>query len=173
MVIPLEDFPKLREEKLKGKKIVCTSGWFDPIHPGHISCILESKKFGDIFIVIVDGDRMAVAKKGKPFMPAIDRADVVDAIKGVDYVTIYNHPDKNKTDLVGALEVIKPDVFTKGGDRDEKARRDPNNNLKYEADYIESYGGEIEYNVGAEKVWASSNYLQDWVDFVNSQDKKE
>ena len=171
MVIPLEDFPKLREEKLKGKTIVCTSGWFDPIHPGHVSCILDSKRFGDVFIVIVDGDRMAIAKKGKPFMPAIDRADIVDALKGVDYVIIFNNPDKDKTDVVGALDIIRPDVFTKGGDRNEKARKDPKNNLKIEADLIESYGGKIKYNVGAEKIWASSNYLQEWVDFINS--KKE
>ena len=90
MVIPLEDFPKLREEKLKGKTIVATSTFMDPPHPGHVSCIMESKKFGDILVVIIDGDTRARNKKGKEVMPAVDRADIADAIKGVDYVVIHD-----------------------------------------------------------------------------------
>ena len=166
MIIPLEDFPKLREEKLKGKKIVAASGFFDPIHPGHVSYIMESKKFGDVLVVIVDGDQRAVTKKGKAFMAELDRARIVDGIKGVDYVVIYNHPTKN--DCIEAVDIIKPDVFTKGGDRDDKDRNNPNSGLKIEADLIESYGGRVEYGVGKEKAWSSSNYLQEWVEFVNS-----
>ena len=161
MVIPLEEFPKLREEKLGGKKIVCTSGFFDPIHPGHVSCIMESKKFGDILVVIVDGDQRAVTKKGKSFIPELERAKIVDAVKGVDYVVIYNHPTRN--DCVEAVEIIRPDVFTKGGDR--TARE----NIP-EYDTIEKYGGRIEFNVGDPKEWSSSNYLQEWVDFTNSRE---
>ena len=160
MVVPLEKFPEIRAREFPDKKVVCTSGWFDPIHPGHVSCLLESKKFGDIFVVVVDGDTRAVTKKGKQFMPAIDRADVVDAIKGVDYVVIHEHP--TATNCAEAIEIIKPDVFTKGGDRDERK-------VVPEADVLEKYGGIIEYGVGRDKVWASSNYLQEWVDFVNSK----
>lgn len=167
MVISIQDFPKLRETELKGKTIVATSGYFDPIHPGHVSCLLESKKFGDVFIVIIDGDTRAINKKGKQFMPAIDRADVVDAIKGVDYVVIHENP--NARDCSEVLEVIRPDVFTKGGDRDDKNRNDPNSGLKAEADLIESYGGHIEYGVGKDKIWNSSDYLKEWVDFINSK----
>ena len=160
MIIPLEDFPKLREENLKGKKIVAASGFFDPIHPGHVSYIMESKKFGDVLVVIVDGDQRAITKKGKAFMAELDRARIVDGIKGVDYVVIYNHPTKN--DCIEAVDIIKPDVFTKGGDR--AAREDIP-----EYDTIEKNGGRIEFNVGDPKYWSSSNYLQEWVDFVNSQ----
>jgi len=160
MIVPLEDFPKLREEKLKGKKIVCTSGFFDPIHPGHASCLYGSKKFGDVLVVIVDGDQRAVTKKGKAFMPELDRARVVDYIKGVDYVVIYNSTTRN--DCVEAVEIIKPDVFTKGGDRTSRE-----NIPEYDA--IEKNGGRLEFNVGDPKMWSSSNYLQEWVDFVNSQ----
>lgn len=161
MIIPLEDFPKLRDEKLKGKKIVCTSGFYDPIHPGHVSCLMESKKFGDVLVVIVDGDQRAVTKKGKPFMAELDRARIVDGIKGVDYVVIYNSTTRN--DCVEAVDIIKPDVFTKGGDR--TARE----NIP-EYDTIEKNGGTIEFNVGDPKYWSSSNYLQEWVDFVNSKE---
>jgi cytidyltransferase-like protein len=169
MVIPLEEFPKLREEKLKDKTIVCTSMFMDPPHPGHTSSIRESKKFGDVLVVIIDGDSRAVNKKGKAFMPAVDRAQIADDIKGVDYVVIHEDPDA--WHCADAIKLIKPDVFTKGGDRNLKSRNDPESGLKYEADIIESYGGRIEYNVGKPKKWNSSEYLQDWVDFVNSQEK--
>ncbi|PKN02809.1 hypothetical protein CVU76_02170 [Candidatus Dojkabacteria bacterium HGW-Dojkabacteria-1] len=167
MIVDLKEFPKIKENNLKGKTIVCTSGYFDPIHPGHISCILESKKYGDILVVALDGDTRCINKKGKPFIPATDRAEIVDAIKGVDYVIIHENP--KATNCAEVLEVVKPEVFTKGGDRDDKNRNDPNSGLKIEADLIESYGGRIEYGVGKEKVWSSSNYLQEWVDFINSK----
>ena len=167
MIIEVNQFPEIREKKLQGKTVVCTSGYFDPIHPGHISCLLESKKFGDVFVVIIDGDSRSINKKGKPFIPAKDRAEIVDAIKGVDYVVIHENPAA--TNCLEVVEVIRPDVFTKGGDRNDKDRNDPKSGLKVEADFIESYGGHIEYGVGAQKVWSSSNYLQEWVDFVNTK----
>ncbi|KUK77529.1 MAG: hypothetical protein XD93_0262 [candidate division WS6 bacterium 34_10] len=170
MVIPLEDFPKIREEKLKDKTIVCTSTFMDPPHPGHTSSIRESKKFGDIMVVIIDGDTRAINKKGKPFMPAVDRAQIADDIKGVDYVVIHEDPDA--WHCADAIKIIRPDVFTKGGDRDEDSRNNPKSGLKYEADVIESYGGRIQYNVGKPKKWSSSKYLEEWVDFVNSQEKE-
>ncbi len=167
MVISLEEFSRLKTTDLVGKTIVCTSMFADPLHPGHVSLLLDSKKFGEVFVVIIDGDTRAVNKKGKPFIPAKDRADIVDAIKGVDYVVIHENP--TATNCLEALEYIKPDVFTKGGDRNDKDRHDPNSGLKVEADFIESYGGRIEYGVGKDKEWSSSNYLAEWVEFVNSK----
>lgn len=160
MVIELNDFPKEREEKLQGKTVVATSGFFDPLHPGHASCITESKKFGDILVVIVNGDMQCITKKGKPFMPAVDRANLIDHLKGVDYVVIYDHP--TKYDSCEPIEVVKPDVFTKGGDRD-SAKVVP------EVEIVEGYGGRVEYNVGDPKMWSSSNYLSEWEEFVKNK----
>ena len=161
MIISLNDFQKLKDTKLKDKTIVETSGFFDPIHPGHISCIRESKRFGDILVVIVNGDNQCITKKGKPFIPAKDRAYIVDSIKDVDYVVIYDH--KTKYDCCEALEIIRPNVFTKGGDRD-TSKKVP------EAEIVEKYGGTVEYNVGDAKVWSSSDFLKEWVDFSKAQD---
>lgn len=161
MVISIEEFVALKETELKGKKIVCTSGFFDPIHPGHVSIIMESKKYGDILVVVVDGDKRAVTKKGKGFMPALDRARIVDGIKGVDYVVIYDNPTENN--CIEAMEAIKPDVMTKGGDRAE-----PKDIPEY--DTIVKNGGEIVFNVGDPKVWSSSNYLEEWYQFKKSQE---
>ena len=114
MIVTIQEFKKIRENELKDKNIVCTSGYFDPIHPGHVSCILESKKFGDVLVVIIDGDSRCINKKGKAFMPAKDRADIVDAINGVDYVIINENPQASNCSEV--LAVVKTYVFTKGGD---------------------------------------------------------
>ena len=61
-IVTFHEFEKLRSSL---GKIVCTSGPFDPIHPGHLSCIHESKKYGDTLVVIVNGDTMLKNKKGK------------------------------------------------------------------------------------------------------------
>lgn len=159
MIFELKDFPQIKKE-IGNKRIVCTSGFFDPIHPGHVSCIVESKKFGDVLIVVVDGDQRAITKKGKAFIPEKDRAYIVDHLVGVDYVTIYNHPTENN--CIEAIDIIRPDVFTKGGDRV--------GNTTPEAKLIESYGGRIEYNVGDPKIWSSSNYLEDWYQFRKQQE---
>jgi glycerol-3-phosphate cytidylyltransferase len=162
MVVPLEKFPEIREKELKGKTIVATCGFFDPPHPGHASCITESKKFGDILVVIINGDMQCVTKKGKPFMPAIDRANLVDQLKGVDYVVIYDHP--TRYDSCEPIEIVKPDVFTKGGDRD-------NSKVVPEFEIVEGYGGRVEFNVGDPKVWSSSNYLSEWEEFAKSREE--
>ena len=94
-------------------------------------------------------------------MPAIDRANLVDQLKCVDYVVIYDHP--TKYDSCEAIEIIKPDVFTKGGDRD-------NSKVVPEVEIVEGYGGRVEYSVGNPKLWSSSNYLKQWEEFANSRD---
>lgn len=162
MVLDYKEFKKIRENIIE-KTIVCTSGFFDPIHPGHISCIRESKKFGDILVVVLNGDNQCITKKGKPFIPAKDRAYIIDNLRDVDYVVIYDHP--TKYDSCEALEIVKPHIFTKGGDRDE-AKKVP------EVEVVEKYGGRVEYNVGDPKVWSSSNYLEEWYQFKADQEKE-
>src|SRR5579864_5299867 len=115
-IISFEEFALLRPGL---GKIVATSGGFDPIHPGHISCLIESKKYGDTLVVIVNGDGFLAAKKGRPFQNLETRSLIVSGIAGVDYVVpfeIKNDPTVNK-----ALAALKPDVFTKGGDRVDQA----------------------------------------------------
>lgn len=169
MVIPIEEFAELREKKLKGKKIVATCGFFDPMHPGHASIITESKKYGDVLVVILNGDQQCITKKGKAFMPATDRADIIDNFKGVDYVVMYDHPTEYSS--LGAIEVIRPDVLTKGGDRNPDDANNPESPLYKEMKFIESYGGRVEFGVGKDKVWSSSDYLEEWYQFRKSEEE--
>ena len=95
-------------------KKVAISGYFDPIHVGHLEYIELSKKLGDYLIVIVNNNHQCVLKKGKPFMDEKDRIKIVEAIEWVDEVFL--SIDMVKT-VCKSLEAIKPNIFTNGGDR--------------------------------------------------------
>ena len=95
-------------------RTVAISGYFDPIHVGHLEYIIEAKKLGDKLVVIVNNNHQCVLKKGKPFMDENDRVIIVSSIKYVDEVFL--SIDKDKT-VCKSIEKIKPDIFANGGDR--------------------------------------------------------
>ena len=95
-------------------RTVAISGYFDPIHVGHLEYIIEAKKLGDKLIVIVNNNHQCFLKKGKPFMDENDRVTIVSSIKYVDEVFL--SIDKDKT-VCKSLEKIKPTIFANGGDR--------------------------------------------------------
>ena len=95
-------------------KIVATSGYFDPLHVGHLECLELAKQLGDKLIVIVNSDLQAKLKKGKSFMSENDRMKIVSALKCVDEVFL--SIDKDMTQC-RSLEHLKPNIFAKGGDR--------------------------------------------------------
>ena len=90
-------------------KKVAISGYFDPIHVGHLEYIELSKKLGDYLIVIVNNNKQCRLKKGKPFMDEKDRLTIVSSIKWVDEVFLSIDDDKT---VCKSLEAIKPDIFT-------------------------------------------------------------
>ena len=90
------------------------SGYFDPIHVGHLEYIELSKRMGDYLVVIVNNNHQCKLKKGKHFMDERDRIKIVESIKGVDEVFLSIDSDKT---VCKSLEKIKPDIFTNGGDR--------------------------------------------------------
>ena len=98
----------------RSKRIILTSGYYNPIHAGHIECLEMSKSHGDILVVIVNNDAQAILKKGKSFMPEKERMIIVNALRCVDYVFLSIDTDAT---VCKSLALIKPNVFTKGGDR--------------------------------------------------------
>jgi len=118
--------------KREGKKIVFTNGCFDLIHVGHIRCLEEGKKRGDLLIVALNSDRSVRSIKDppRPIIPQEERAEIVSALESVDYVTIFDQGDP--------LEIIisiKPDVLFKGGDWDL--------DTIVGREVVESYGGKV------------------------------
>lgn len=95
-------------------KTVVVSGYFDPIHVGHIEYFKLAKQLGDELIVIVNNNEQCILKKGKPFMDESDRASIVKELVVVDDVFISIDTDKS---VCASLEVIRPDIFANGGDR--------------------------------------------------------
>ena len=119
------------------------------LHIGHVRCIQESAKLGTL-IVIVNGDGFLTRKKGKPFMPHDERMDIIASLRGVDYVVGWD--DGGQT-VTGAIELIRPDYLTKGGDRDSSA------NVP-EFDKCKEIGCEVVFGVGGEKIQSSSNLIK-------------
>ena len=76
-------------------KIVVTSGYFDPLHIGHIECLELARQLGDKLIVIINNDLQAKLKKGKSFMNEKDRMKIISALRCVDEVFL--SIDKDKT----------------------------------------------------------------------------
>jgi len=107
---------KLKEVLVNMDKqiIAATSGYFDPLHVGHIELFKLAKALGDKLIVILNNDEQAVLKKGKPFMSLEERKKILEAIKDVDEVFVSIDKDLS---VCKSLEFIKPDIFAKGGDR--------------------------------------------------------
>ena len=95
-------------------KIVAVSGYFDPIHVGHLEYLRLSKKLGDKLVVIVNNNHQCVLKKGKPFMDEKDRVEIVRSLEMVDEVFLSINDDKS---VCKSLEKIKPHIFANGGDR--------------------------------------------------------
>jgi cytidyltransferase-like protein len=160
-IVTFDEFNELRGTL---GKIVCTSGGFDPIHPGHATCIIESKQYGDTLVVVVNGDAFLREKKGCPFMDLQTRCLLVSCIREVDYVIPFEIDDDPT--VCEALRRIRPHVFTKGGDRTDYA------NIP-EWEICQDLGIELVPQVGLRKEWSSSDFLKDWGEFWKSERKTE
>ena len=95
-------------------KIIVASGYFDPIHIGHIEYLKLAKELGDKLIVIINNDQQAILKKGFVFMPHEERAKIVAELACVDDIFISIDKDKS---VCKSLAHLKPHIFAKGGDR--------------------------------------------------------
>lgn len=157
---PIVTIDELVYDVYNTKYLVVTSGGYDPIHPGHISCMIDAKKFNPILAVIVNGDSFLVNKKGKPFQDLKTRCQIVSTIKGVDYVVPFEI--KNDPTVNVALEQIQPGVFAKGGDR-----TDPETIPEWET--CKNNKIRIVTGVGNPKLWSSSHFLEDWAKFSRSR----
>ena len=96
------------------KKIVVVSGYFDPLHIGHLEYLNEAKKLGDELHVIVNNDYQASLKKGQSFMSQDDRLEIVKSLKVVDKAILSIDKDKS---VKKTLIQVNPDIFANGGDQ--------------------------------------------------------
>lgn len=95
------------------KVVVCASGYFDPIHVGHIEYLKKARALGDALVVIVNNDEQAKKKKGFSFMCQEERCAVVRSLACVDTVMLSIDSDRT---VCESLALADPDIFAKGGD---------------------------------------------------------
>ena len=104
---------RLEDHRRAGRRIVFTNGCFDLLHVGHTRLLDAARREGDVLVVALNDDASVSRLKGRgrPLQPEGERAELVAALRGVDYVTVF------REDTVDAiLRRLRPDVHAKGTD---------------------------------------------------------
>jgi len=133
MIVDLKDLLGILEGVRANKKIVFTNGCFDILHAGHADYLKKAKSFGDILVVGINSDASIRRIKGekRPIIPQEMRAYLLDSLKPVDYVVIFEEDTP-----LHLIKAIRPDVLVKGADWDI--------DRIVGADFVLSYGGRVE-----------------------------
>ena len=163
--------------EIAGRSLVATSGGFDPIHVGHLRCLQDSAKIAkdrgfDGLVVIVNGDGWLTRKKGGPFMSCEERMELVAGIEGVDWVVEW---DDGGPTVAGAIEKLRPKVFTKGGDRSKggDVGNDYRSSNVPEFQVCGEIGCEVVFGVGGGKAQSSSVLTKDLLPRQFEGDRKD
>jgi rfaE bifunctional protein nucleotidyltransferase chain/domain len=103
----------VEDERRAGRSISFANGCFDLLHVGHVRYLQSAAEEGDRLVVAINDDESVRLLKGpgRPILPAADRAALVAAVRGVDYVVVF--PGETVSDV---LRAVKPDVHCKGTD---------------------------------------------------------
>jgi D-glycero-beta-D-manno-heptose 1-phosphate adenylyltransferase len=121
---------RVREERATGRTIAFANGCFDILHVGHIRYLESAAREADVLVVALnDDDSVRLLKgEGRPILPASDRAELVAALRCVDYVVIFS-----ESTVGPLLTALRPDVHCKGTDYTSESVP--------ERDVVRSYGG--------------------------------
>ena len=138
-------------------KIVIVTGGFDPLHSGHIAYFQAAKALGHRLVVGLNSDDWLVRKKGRPFMPMIERRAIVENLSMVDRVIEFDDSDDSARDAIRLAKLYYPMpaakfIFANGGDRtQDNIPEMSEDNVKFA------------FGVGGENKKNSSSWiLEDW-----------
>ena len=120
------------EEKERGRKVVFGNGCFDLLHVGHVRYLKGAKALGDVLIVAVNDDSSVtgLGKRKQVVTPARERAEIIAALEGVDYVILFSDPN-----VEHLLRTIQPHIHAKGTDYTEESVP--------EGEIVRAYGGRV------------------------------
>ena len=110
----------------KIKTLVIASGYFNPVHRGHIDYLTQSKELGDKLFVIVNNDQQRQMKGSKEFMNEDERKLIIETLKPVDWVVVSIDKDNRQVDKsIEMIHMLYKDefenfIFTNGGDQTEQ-----------------------------------------------------
>ena len=136
-------------------KTVIVSGYFNPLHGGHLDMIEAAAELGNHLIVIVNNDQQQLLKKGKIILDEKNRLRLMRSIKGVDQVILSIDEDPT---IIQTLEMVAKQhpgdeiIFANGGDRD-SAKEVP------EGPICEQYDIEMIFNAGGTEKSDSSTRI--------------
>lgn len=136
-------------------KRVIVSGFFNPLHGGHLDMIEAAHQMGDKLLVIVNNDEQQILKKGKIILSQENRARLLNAIKGVDEVRIAIDTDPPVIETLRQIAQDYPNdelVFANGGDRSAPE-------LVPETGVCQEYNIEMVYGVGGTEKADSSTRI--------------
>lgn len=102
------------------KTIVLVTGGFDPLHSGHISYFNAAKALGDVLVVGINSDSWLERKKGRAFMPSIERVAIIENLKMVDHCLLFDDNNGSAKEAIRNVRKLFPNdriIFANGGDR--------------------------------------------------------
>jgi rfaE bifunctional protein nucleotidyltransferase chain/domain len=104
---------EVAQDRAAGRTVAFANGCFDLLHVGHVRYLQAAAAEGDRLVVAINDDRSVSALKGagRPILSETDRAELVAALRGVDYVVIFSEPT-----VTPLLLALQPDVHCKGTD---------------------------------------------------------
>jgi rfaE bifunctional protein nucleotidyltransferase chain/domain len=131
-----------------GAHVVFANGCFDLLHVGHVRYLEAARSLGDLLVVGVNSDDQVRRLKGegRPVLPERERAELVAALRAVDYVTVFHEPT-----VTQLLLALRPDIHAKGTDYTEETVP--------ERDVVRSFGGRVQI-VGDPKEHSSTKMLK-------------
>ena len=147
----------------KNKTLVICSGYFNPIHKGHLEYLKRSKELGDFLYVIVNNDYQREMKGSRPFMEAEERKLIIESIKFVDKAMIAIDEEKTvnrsiKWIMMSIGKEFNRYIFANGGDQ--------NQSTVGETRLCEEMGIELADGLG-DKIQSSSKLIKDSDEFHN------
>jgi glycerol-3-phosphate cytidylyltransferase/D-beta-D-heptose 7-phosphate kinase/D-beta-D-heptose 1-phosphate adenosyltransferase len=116
--------------KYADMKVVIVSGYFNPLHGGHLDMIEAARKLGDHLVVVVNNDKAQLIKKGKIILDEQNRMRLMQALRDVDEVILSSDTDLGQAVTLRKIREAYPDdelIFANGGDRDPNKHGLPQN----------------------------------------------
>ena len=106
----------------KNRTLVIVSGYFNPLHSGHIEYLTKSKELGDFLFVIVNNDKQREMKGSKPFMLEDERKTIIQSLKCVDAAMVAVDTERTVNESIKYIMSLTSDkfdrvIFANGGDQ--------------------------------------------------------
>ena len=137
-------------------KVVIVSGYFNPLHGGHLDMIEAARQMGDKLIAVVNNDKQQVLKKGKIILDEKNRLRLMRALRDVNEVVLSVDEDATQIKTLEMIAIQHPGdelIFANGGDRDSE-------NTIPEAEICHKYNIEMRFDAGRGKPDSSTRINQ-------------